>query len=141
MAGPPSFLAPQLLRSLTVLLLLPAPSEGAFGSAQVADKFDPDIVKQFLKTTRRSYALRRAAKHGKPLMVLLTKQGCGACQNLRQAVNRGTEMRGLLSDFVVCHAEGKFAAEWFEKGQEGYVPQTLFFAPGESKPLPIHVSA
>ena len=50
-------------------------------------------------------------------------------------------MRGLLSDFVVCHAEGKFATEWFEKGQEGYVPQTLFFAPGESKPLPIHVSA
>jgi hypothetical protein len=29
-------------------------------------------------------------------MVLLTKTGCGACQNLKQSVNMGSELRALL---------------------------------------------
>lgn len=82
------------------------------------------------------YAKRVAAKKGRPLMVLLTKKGCGACQNLKQSVNRGAELAPLLSQLVVVHAENDAATEWQQPGN-AYAPQTYFFAPGEDEPLPI----
>merc|ERR1712039_456486 len=74
---------------------------------------------------------------GKPLMVILTRPGCGACQNLKQSVNFGSKVKERLSKFVVVHGEGNEGLEaWATKG-ETYFPQTYFFPPGENKPLPI----
>ena len=65
---------------------------GAWGHNKVAETFDKDVAQHFLKSTRLSYAKRRALKQGKPLLVILTKRGCGACQNLKQSVNNGKDV-------------------------------------------------
>lgn len=113
-------------------------TEGAFGQNKVAEHFTKEIAQSFLKSSRKSYAMRAAAKLGKPLIVLLTKRGCGACQNLKQSVNHGSELNDLLAndDFVVVHAQNAAAKEWEADGH-GYAPQTYFYAPGEEVPLPI----
>jgi hypothetical protein len=93
----------------------------------------------FLPSSKRSYVLRKAAKAGKALMVLITRPGCGACQNLKQSVNMASGVKGLLAkgDVLVVHAEGAAAEEWMLPNQNS-VPQTYFYAPGEDRPLPIH---
>lgn len=108
----------------------------AWGHAKVTETFDEEVSANFVTSTKISYAKRRAVKLGRPLLVLLTKRGCGACQNLKQSVNHGKEARALLGDFVVVHAENAAMAEWQAPGQ-GYAPQTYFYAPGEDAPLPI----
>ena len=83
--------------------------------------------------------MRRALKKSLPLMVILTRPGCGACQNLKQSVNYGKDLRKRLAegDIIVVHAEGLATDEWKLHGHQ-YVPQTMFFAPGDKRPLPIH---
>ena len=49
-------------------------TEGAFGQNKVAEHFTKEIAQSFLKSSRKSYAMRAAAKLGKPLIVLLTKR-------------------------------------------------------------------
>ena len=123
---------------VTLLLHLSSPSSAAFGSASVTEHFDAELSSSFLPSSKRSYAMRMAANSAKPLLVLLTRRGCGACQNLKQSVNMGADLKGLLSGgaFVVVHAEGAAAEQWMAQGQ-GYMPQTYFYAPGEEVPLPI----
>lgn len=113
-------------------------TDAAFGQNKVAEHFTKEIEQGFMKSSRKSYAMRVAAKRGKPLIVLLTKRGCGACQNLKQSVNHGSELKELLAsdNFVVVHAENAAAKEWEADGH-GYAPQTYFYAPGEEVPLPI----
>ena len=124
-------------RSLLLLAVLTAhTANAAFGHAKVAEHFSTAIQKHFVKSSRVSYAKRRARKQGKPLLVLLTRSGCGACQNLKQSVNNGREFSGLLDKFVVVHARDKEQAQWQRPGH-GYAPQTYFYAPGEDEPLPI----
>ena len=109
------------------------------GKNKIATKFVAGALPGRLSTSRRSYAMRRARKKHKPLMVILTRAGCGACQNLKQSVNHGTALRKRLSEggIIVVHAEGVAADEWKIAGHP-YVPQTHFYAPGEDRPLPIH---
>lgn len=122
---------------LLLLAVVPRAAEAAFGAAPVTEKFDGVVSASFLQSSKKSYVLRTAGKKGKPLLVLLTKSGCGACQNLKQSVNMGTELKGLLKGgFTVVHAENAKAEEWMLPGQ-GYMPQTYFYAPGEKTPLPI----
>jgi len=114
--------------------------EGAFGHAKVTQNFDKEVSAHFLGSTKRSYVLRKSATEGKPVLVLLTNPGCGACQNLKQSINMGGGVKKLLSEgrVLVVHAQGNKATdEWKEMDHE-YVPQTYFFAPGERHPLPIH---
>jgi hypothetical protein len=127
----------RVVSTLALLAVLLVGSDAAFGQAKVTEKFDEEVSKHFTKSTKPSYAKRRAKKLGKPLIVLLTRNGCGACQNLKQSVNYGSEVKKLLDKFVVVHAENKHCAQWQLEGH-GYAPQTLFFAPGEDDPLPIH---
>jgi hypothetical protein len=126
------------LTFLALLLVQLGGTSAAFGQNKPAEHFDSGVSKHFLPSSKKSYAMRKATKAEKPLLVILTRQGCGACQNLKQSVNFGGEFAALLAkgDFLVVHAENQQAAEWQEPGQ-GYAPQTYFFAPGEDKPLPI----
>ena len=124
------------MRLLVLLLASLSAARAAWGHGKVTEHFDEEISAHFVKSTKVSYAKRRAIKQGKPLLVLLTKRGCGACQNLKQSVNNGADVRSLLGDFVVVHAENAAMAEWQAPGQ-GYAPQTYFYAPGEDTPLPI----
>ena len=70
-------------------------TDAAFGHNKVTEKFDTGVSAHFLLSAKVSYAKRKAKKLNKPLMVLLTKPGCGACQNLKQSVGglAGTALR------------------------------------------------
>ena len=78
---------------LAALAVLPSPAASGFGSMKVAEHFTEDISRHFLKSTKKSYALRYSRNHEKPLVVILTRKGCGACQNLKQSVNHGTALK------------------------------------------------
>ena len=137
---------------LVICALLSQLGECAFGQAAPAEDFDAEISGHFLKSAKPSYAKRRAKKANKPLLVLLTKRGCGACQNLKQALNNGgkpgpggapgsaTTAKSLLAGFVVVHAKDAEMAAWQAPGQH-YAPQAYFYAPGEEQPLPIEGSS
>eukprot|EP01043_Picozoa_sp_COSAG02_P010451 COSAG02_NODE_367_length_23739_cov_16.775127_9_plen_198_part_00 len=116
---------------------------GAFGSTPVTEHFDEEFSSFFLKSTKKSYALRKSKKEEKPLMVVMTRAGCGACQNLKQSVKLAqgeTTIKTVASEFLIVHAEGTNADEW-QQPYQGYAPQVLFYAPGETQPLPIHGTA
>ena len=99
-------------------VLLPQPSALSLRSAVLlpAQYTDPAQSSRRLYFTARmvqvSYAKRRAARLGKPLLVLLTRSGCGACQNLKQSFNRGQDAVALLDKFVVVHAQDEQQAQW-----------------------------
>ena len=61
--------------------------EGAFGHAKVTQNFDKEVSAHFLGSTKRSYVLRKSATEGKPVLVLLTNPGCGACQAKQHAMS------------------------------------------------------
>ena len=132
-----------LLAIITVCVAVtPVGSAWAPGKNKVTTHFDADALPNLLSSSKRSYVLRKARKLGLPVMAILTRAGCGACQNLKQSVNLGKELRARLAEgnILVVVAEGPAAAEWKLPGH-GYVPQTLFYAPGEeARPLPIHGS-
>ena len=95
----------------------PEGARGAFGHAKVAEHFDAAMSKHFLSSTKKSYALRKSRKENKPLMVMLTRRGCGACQNLKQSFNLATgedtvQKLAAAGDFLVVHAEGSQGDEW-----------------------------
>lgn len=71
--------------------------EGAFGSAKVTESFDSAFSASFLSgsVSKKSYCLRKSKKQNKPLMVIMTRTGCGACQNLKQSVNMAPLVRLL----------------------------------------------
>lgn len=117
------------------------------GSNKIANHFEAGSLPGLLSSSKRSYALRTAKKKNQALMVILTRPGCAACQNLKQSVNRGTKLRARLADggVVVAHAEGAAAAEWRVgiAAKAGYDPAVFFYPPwrnksGEAEPLPIH---
>jgi hypothetical protein len=129
--------------AVCLLLALPDGADGAFGHAPVAEFFDKDFSKFFIPSTKKSYSLRKSKKTEKPLMVIMTRAGCGACQNLKQSVNlaQGEEtIKSIADEFIIVHAEGTQADEW-QQPYQGYAPQVLFYAPGETQPLPIHGTA
>jgi thioredoxin-related protein len=77
-----------MLRAVVLLAVvcLAWPVGAAFGHNKVTESFDAEVSKHFLGSAKVSYARRKAKKQNKPLIVLLTKPGCGACQNLKQSV-------------------------------------------------------
>jgi thioredoxin-related protein len=108
-----------------------------FGRSKPAENFDDEVSKHFIESNTPSHAKESAKKQNKPLLVLLTRKGCGDCQNLKSSVNRGKEVKQLLEKFVVVHAENEKIAQWQLVGHE-YAPQTMIFPPGEEDPLPIN---
>ena len=110
--------------AVVVAALLAGHGECAFGQHAPAEHFDAEISAHFLQSAKPSYAKRRAKKQNKPLLVLLTKQGCGACQNLKQALNNGGKpgmggapaasptAKSLLAQFVVVHAKDGDMVAW-----------------------------
>ena len=128
-------------RSLTTCLLcvLVGLAELAGGERPASgDAFDADIAEQFLGTAKKAAALRAARRSGTPLMVLLTQDGCGACQWLKATINNGTAVRSLLPSFTVVHAHklGQWK-HWCDES-DCPMPQTLWFAPGERHRLLVH---
>ena len=131
-----------------VLLLVAVPSTvWTPGSNKIANHFEAGSLPGLLSSAKRSYALRTSAKKNQALMVILTRTGCAACQNLKQSVNRGTKLRERLAEgnIVVAHAEGAAAAEWRVgvAAEAGYDPAVFFYPPwrnkhGDAEPLPIH---
>jgi thiol:disulfide interchange protein len=85
--------------------------------------FDAAIEEQFVD---HAEAKAKAAAEGKPLVVFITEEWCGACKNLKKQINEGSVVKDLLSKFVVTHVSGDAAAEWKQEGH-GYVPQNYFF--------------
>ena len=127
------------IRAFVLAVAAVSTCDAAWGNNPVTQNFDEQTSKHFIGSSKRSYALRKSKKLNKPIIVLLTKKGCGACQNLKQSVNMDSAKLGLdtlLSNFVVVHAEGAEMEQWQGQG-EGYAPQTYFFAPGEDQPLPV----
>ena len=62
--------SPRLALAATLL----GGTDAAFGQNKVAEHFTKEIEQGFMKSSRKSYAMRVAAKRGKPLIVLLTKR-------------------------------------------------------------------
>jgi len=108
-----------LLRLALLLLASTAAAEWRPGQNKPAEHFDNEISKHFLGSAKRSYCLRKAKKKNLPLLVLLTRPGCGACQNLKQSVNRGTELKALAASgkLLLVLAEGDAQAQWQAEGQ------------------------
>ena len=77
-----------LLAAAALVALAPEGARGAFGHAKVAEHFDAEISKHFLSSTKKSYALRKSRKENKPLMVMLTRRGCGASRRTSAATRR-----------------------------------------------------
>ena len=88
------FLMQAVLLSLIPLHL------AAWGNNPITTEFDGSVKSSFISSAKKSYAMRKAKKAGKPLMVLLTKKGCGACQNLKQSVNMESEKVGITGQVI-----------------------------------------
>eukprot|EP00936_MAST-01D_sp_MAST-1D-sp1_P000625 g625.t1 len=88
-----------------------------------AGSFDESITKHFVPADE---AKAKAAEAKKPLLVLITEEWCGACNNLKTQLNGGEKVKGKLDQFVVTHVSGDDSTSWKEEGH-GYVPQTYFF--------------
>eukprot|EP00927_Polykrikos_kofoidii_P037813 TRINITY_DN32017_c0_g1_i1.p1 TRINITY_DN32017_c0_g1~~TRINITY_DN32017_c0_g1_i1.p1 ORF type:complete len:188 (+),score=34.98 TRINITY_DN32017_c0_g1_i1:220-783(+) len=131
---------PSAALGLCLLTAALQPADGGFGDNPVTEHFDDEFSSLFLKSTKKSYVFRKSKKEEKPVMVVMTRMGCGACQNLKQSVNLAkgeTTIKTIASEFLIVHAEGTKADEW-QQPHQGYAPQVLFFAPGETQPLLIH---
>jgi thioredoxin-related protein len=109
----------------------------AFGEPNMHEHFDDVVKAHFLGSQKVSYAKRKAKKEGKPLMVVITRQGCGACNMLKESVNSGSKVKERLGKFVVVNAEGVEGIEAWAMQGHGYSPQTYFYAPGQDAPLHI----
>ena len=118
-------------------------------SADVA--FDADIVDKFLEYTetpvksvkqvgdpkspknpvRRIRQADKSAPKDKPFMFFVTAPGCGACNRLKNSVNRGTAVRAMLDSFHIVYLNGPggmpWTDQWNELGHEGYIPQVYFY--------------
>ena len=53
-------------------VIAPRTVNGAFGHTPVTEHFDDEFSSFFLKSTKKSYALRKSKKEEKPLMVIMT---------------------------------------------------------------------
>jgi thioredoxin-related protein len=71
-------------------------------SSVSAQSFDDDISNHFVASTE---AKAKAAESGKPLVVFITEEWCGACKNLKKQMNGGTAVKALLDKFVVTHGK------------------------------------
>jgi protein-disulfide reductase (glutathione) len=105
----------------------------AFISTAFAKPFDK--IKWF---TSIDSATDAAAENGKPLMVLITKEYCGACKNLKASFAKDTSDKfdEAAENFNIVHladdAEPKSAGF---RPDGGYIPRTIF-ADVNGKPLP-----
>ena len=88
-----------------------------------AGSFDDSITKHFVPADE---AKAKAAEAKKPLLVFITEEWCGACNNLKTQLNCGEKVKGKLDQFVVTHVSGDDSTPWKEEGH-GYVPQNYFF--------------
>jgi hypothetical protein len=102
-----------------------------------APRLDDDLAVHFLRNPKRAYAMRAAKKANKPLMVILTQRDCSACHHLLQSINDGTQARDLLPRFIGIHVDRPNAWKAWKRAGHDYMPQTLFFPPGEKEMLPI----
>ena len=90
---------------LLVLVTLVALTQAAWGHNKVTTAFDDEVKKHVIGSSKKSYAMRKAKKANKPLLVILTRKGCGACQNLKQSVNMETGEKGIKR----CASELRFS--------------------------------
>ena len=81
--------------------------------------------------------MRLAKSTQKPLLVLLTQRDCAACNYLLQSLHEGTQARKLLPNFIGVVADTPKAWRAWKRTGHDYMPQTLFFPPGEKQMLPI----
>ena len=93
-------------------------------------QFDDDIVSTFLESAETPMKtikqrgkpqsienpIRSIKRTGgdngpsaKPVMHIITAPGCGACNHLKNSVNRGTEARELMGSFDVAYLNGEHA--------------------------------
>lgn len=112
-----------LLIQLVVVVVL-----FGFSSAGGNVDFDAAISAHFVEP-------ETARASGKPMLVLVTQPWCGACKNLKRAINANApSFTSLLNEFAVVHAVGDDGQQWMEDGH-GYVPQTYFLAAGGESDL------
>jgi hypothetical protein len=130
-------LQPSLLVLALIFSLLRPAVVVADSSAAADGRLNEDLASQFLRNPKRAYAMRVAKKANRPLMVILTQRNCAACHNLLQSINAGTELHYLLPRFVAVHADTQKGWKAWQLAGHDYMPQTLFFAPGEKNLLPI----
>jgi len=106
----------------------------------VGAQFDEEVEKQFIDMkwdkdgffTRTAEDVLSVAKNeSKPVMFMLTKSSCMACIGMKDSVNSGNAVKGLLDKFLVIHAQGKQGEEWREmagtKGVKSGIPQMYWF--------------
>lgn len=79
----------------------------------------------------------------KPIMLIQTLKGCGACMMLKQSVNRGHFVRSLFDQFVAVHVT---ATEMHSQAvnellgnvsRAAYYPAAYFFSPGDHVELDV----
>lgn len=147
-----------------MLVLLKLVLLGFAGSALAQDvSFDSDLISQFVEysdTPLKSIKQTGPSKNPKqpvremywtatgkekanmdlPTMHIITAPGCGACNRLKNSVNRGTAVRSVLNKINVVYLNGpggvRWTDQWQELGHEGYIPQVYFYS---RRGLPLHV--
>lgn len=138
-----SVVKPPCLVAVSLLALIPVPWSGQHPALAlsaglgVATHLDDDLAVHFLRNPKRAYAMRAARKANKPLMVILTQRDCSACHFLLQSINDGAHARDLLPRFIGVLADTPNAWKAWKRAGHDYMPQTLFFPPGEKNMLPI----
>ena len=103
----------------------------SYGGEDATDVLSPEIAKMAVDPWR---AKEKSKKAGKPIMILLTKNGCPACKILKGEMNDSAELRDLLDRFVFVssnlHDEQamKYTGKLIDP--PSYAPSTTFLAPG-----------
>lgn len=109
---------------------------GAAGHAE----FEAEVEARFYPVRD---ALSASHRSGKPLMILQTLKGCGACMALKRSVNTGMRVRGLLHSFVAVHvSSSELHSEPVARLLGGlsvapYYPAAYFLVPGGGLELAI----
>ena len=132
----------QLSRLLLAAAVATVPVAGEVGEVVTAPVVPVAEVggqlEEVLRNPKRSHAMRVSKKTNTPLVVVLTDKHCAACSHLIASLNQDSTFRYLLPRFTAVLADTPKAWKaWRLPGHE-YMPQTLFFPPGEKDPLPIH---
>merc|ERR1719506_342923 len=87
--------------------------------------FDEETSRHFVETASPEAVKATALKEGRPAMILITWDGCPACRHLGETIRTSEEVRRLLPEFVVAHAERAEDQQYW--GEGNYAPQTIFF--------------
>lgn len=80
-------------------------------------------------------ALKHSKEEGKPAMVIIWKNWCGACKKLRSSFELSGEIRELSKNFVMVNLRDEEEPKDPDYSPDGtYIPRIFFVDPATGKP-------